>query len=120
MVRNDRWSLVAGVVQVDPLQKKLGLMDSKSLAHNGALSHQLTRSCDSHGINPLQRQYDVIAVSGTERRVAKLPKLCAYSLHRTDKRPRGLDALLGHLLVKRIPVTFQLCSTKIPEYLSQK
>ncbi len=36
------------------------------------------------------------------------------------KRPRGLDALLGHLLVKRIPVTFQLTSTKIPEYLSQK
>ncbi len=37
-----------------------------------------------------------------------------------NKRPRGLDALLGHLLVKRIPVLFQHSSTKIPEYLSQK
>ncbi len=37
-----------------------------------------------------------------------------------DKRPRGIDTLLGHLLVKRIPVTFHLSSTKIPEYLSQK
>ena len=37
-----------------------------------------------------------------------------------NKRPRGLDALLGHLLVKRIPVTYKLSSTKIPEYLSQK
>ncbi len=36
------------------------------------------------------------------------------------KRPRGLDDLLGHLLVKRMPVTFQLSNTKIPEYLSQK
>ncbi len=36
------------------------------------------------------------------------------------KRPRGFDALLGHLLGKTIPVTFQLSSTKIPEYLSQK
>ncbi len=42
------------------------------------------------------------------------------SQQRYNKRPRGLDALLGHLLVKRIPVTFQLSSTKIPEYLSQK
>ena len=37
-----------------------------------------------------------------------------------NKRPRGLCALLGHLLVKRIPVTYQLSSTKIPEYLTQK
>ena len=37
-----------------------------------------------------------------------------------NKRPRGLDTLLGRLLVKRIPVTFQLSSTKILEYLSQK
>ncbi len=37
-----------------------------------------------------------------------------------NKRPRGLDALLGHLLVKIIPVMFQLSSTKIPEYESQK
>ncbi len=37
-----------------------------------------------------------------------------------NKRPRGLDALLGHLLVKRIQVMFRLSSTKIPEYLSQK
>ncbi len=36
------------------------------------------------------------------------------------QEPRGLDALLGHLLVKRTPVTFQFSSTKIPEYLSQK
>ncbi len=28
--------------------------------------------------------------------------------HSSNKRPRGLDALLGHLLVKRTPVTFQL------------
>ncbi len=36
------------------------------------------------------------------------------------KRPRGLGALLGHLLVKRIPVMYKLGSTKIPECLSQK
>ncbi len=36
-----------------------------------------------------------------------------------NKRPRGLDVLLGHLLVKIIPVTYQLSSTKIPKYLSQ-
>ncbi len=36
-----------------------------------------------------------------------------------NKRPRGLDALLGHLLVKIIPVTYQLSSTKIHKYLSQ-
>ncbi len=41
-------------------------------------------------------------------------------LRNQNQRPRGLDALLGHLLVKRIPVTFQLNNTKIPEYLSQK
>ncbi len=39
---------------------------------------------------------------------------------RFNKRPRGLDALLGHLLIKRMPVIFQLSSTKIREYLSQK
>ncbi len=38
----------------------------------------------------------------------------------SNKRPRGLDPLLGHLLIKRIPVMFQLSSTKIPENLSQK
>ncbi len=43
----------------------------------------------------------------------------SYWENDTNKRPRGLDALLGHLLVKRIPVTFQLINTKIPEYLSQ-
>ncbi len=43
-----------------------------------------------------------------------------HSLGINNKRPRGLDALLGHLLVERIPVMFQLSSTKIPEYLSQK
>ncbi len=37
-----------------------------------------------------------------------------------NKRPRGLDTLLGHLLVKIIPVTYQLSNTKIPKYLSQK
>ena len=37
-----------------------------------------------------------------------------------NKRPRGLDVLLGHLLVKRMPVRFKLSSTKIAEYLSQK
>ncbi len=37
-----------------------------------------------------------------------------------NKRPRGLAALLGHLIVKRIPVMYKLSSTKIPEYLSQK
>ncbi len=37
-----------------------------------------------------------------------------------NKRPRGLDALLGHLLVKRIPVTYQLSSTKIPKYFPVK
>ncbi len=46
-----------------------------------------------------------------------------YHMHwfgiNNNKRPRGLDALLGHLLIKRIPVMFQLSSTKIPEYLSQ-
>ena len=42
-----------------------------------------------------------------------LPKNC-------NKRPRGLDHLLGHLLVKIIPVTYQLSGTKIPNYLSQK
>ncbi len=41
-------------------------------------------------------------------------------LESCNKRPRGLDALLGHLLVKRIPVMFQLSSAKIPGYLSQK
>ncbi len=33
--------------------------------------------------------------------------------------PRDLDVLLGHLLIKRIPVMYKLSSTKIPEYLSQ-
>ena len=32
-----------------------------------------------------------------------------------NKRPRGLDALLGHLIVKRIPVMNKLSSTKLPE-----
>ncbi len=37
-----------------------------------------------------------------------------------DKRPRGLDILVGYLPVKLIPVMYKLSSTKIPEYLSQK
>ena len=37
-----------------------------------------------------------------------------------NKRPRGLDDLLGHLLVKRTPVMYKFSNTKIPEYLSQK
>ncbi len=37
-----------------------------------------------------------------------------------NKNRRGLYALLGHMLVKRIPVTYKLSSTKIPEYLSHK
>ena len=37
-----------------------------------------------------------------------------------NKRPMGLYALLGHLLVKRMPVMFKLSSTKISEYLTQK
>ena len=37
-----------------------------------------------------------------------------------NKRPRGLDALLGHLLVKKIPEMYKLSTTKIPEYLSQE
>ena len=38
----------------------------------------------------------------------------------TNKRPRGLDALLDHLLVKRMPVMLKLSSTEITEYLTQK
>ncbi len=37
-----------------------------------------------------------------------------------NKRPRGLDALLGHLLVKRIPVMYKFSSTKFPAYLNSK
>ena len=40
--------------------------------------------------------------------------------NKKNKRPSGLDALLGHLIVKIIPVTYQLSSTKISKYLSQK
>ena len=36
-----------------------------------------------------------------------------------NKRPGRLDALLGHLLDKRIPVRYKLSSTKIAENLSQ-
>ncbi len=36
----------------------------------------------------------------------------------TNKRPRGLDALLGHLLDKIIAVRNKLSSTKIPDNLS--
>ncbi len=32
-----------------------------------------------------------------------------------NKRPRGLDDLLGHLLVKRMPEMYKLSSTKISE-----
>ena len=39
---------------------------------------------------------------------------------KNNKRPSGLEALLGHLLANRIPVTYQFSSIKIPEYLSQK
>ncbi len=35
-----------------------------------------------------------------------------------NKRPRGLDALLGHLLVKGIPVMYELSSTKILEQVT--
>ncbi len=49
-----------------------------------------------------------------------LLKLTAILVIRKYKRPRGLDALLGHLLVKRIPVTYQLSSTKSPEYFHGK
>ena len=31
-----------------------------------------------------------------------------------------LRNLLGHLLIKRIPVMYKLSSTKVPEYLSHK
>ncbi len=37
-----------------------------------------------------------------------------------NKGSRDLAILLGHLLVKRMPVMYKLSSTKIPEYLSQK
>ncbi len=54
----------------------------------------------------------------------RLRLFLGHSIHflafKTDKRHRGLDALLGHLLVKRIPVMCNLSSTKVPEYLSQK
>ncbi len=33
-----------------------------------------------------------------------------------SQEAQGLDVLLGHLLVKRIPVMYKLSSTKIPEY----
>ncbi len=36
-----------------------------------------------------------------------------------DKKPRGLYALLGHLLDKRIMVRYKLSSTLIPECLSE-
>ncbi len=36
------------------------------------------------------------------------------------ERPRGLDVLLGHLLVKRIPEIYKLSTTKISQYLSQE
>ncbi len=42
---------------------------------------------------------------------------CLWDYWNINKRPRGLDALLGHFLVKRIPVTYQLSSTNIPKYL---
>ncbi len=37
-----------------------------------------------------------------------------------NERPMGLDALLGHLLDKRIQVRYKLSSKKISEHLSQK
>ena len=36
-----------------------------------------------------------------------------------NKRTRCLHTLVGHLLVKRMPVLYNLSSTKIPEYLSE-
>ncbi len=66
----------------------------------------------------------IVPISPPQYTPAIRPKFSPISLYDhpflSYKRPRGLDALLGHLLVKRIPVTFQLSSTKIPEYLSQK
>ncbi len=49
-----------------------------------------------------------------EHRVVKLKQLGS-----DIKKPRGPDDLLGHLLVKRIPVIYKLSSTKLPENLSQ-
>ena len=51
-----------------------------------------------------------------------------YSIHLFESRTKNWkhtltveqEALLGHLLVKKIPVTYKLSSIKIPEYLSQK
>ena len=62
---------------------------------------------------------------GITSHLMKLPKQKATTVSITctwneNKRPRGLDALLGHLLYKRIPVRCKLSSTKIPEYLDQK
>ena len=43
-----------------------------------------------------------------------------FHLHISNKRRSGLDIVLSYLLDKRIPVSYKLCSTKIPEYVSQK
>ncbi len=37
-----------------------------------------------------------------------------------NKRPRGLNDLLDHLLVKRMPVMHKLSSAKIPEEFNSK
>ncbi len=55
----------------------------------------------------------VIAKKG--KKVSKVQEL-----NINNKKPMGLDVLLGHLLVKRIPVMYQLSSTKISEYLSEE
>ncbi len=63
---------------------------------------------------------DSFLVEDGERRVL-MPNSTETCIAFTEnKRPRGLDDLLGHLLVKRIPVTYQLSSTKIPKYFHGK
>ncbi len=48
--------------------------------------------------------------------VSRLPNFAV----KLNKRPNGINALLGHLLIKRIPVMYKLGNTRIPEYLSEK
>ena len=47
-------------------------------------------------------------------------KDCLKTIKMANKMHRVLDALLGHLLDKIIPVRYKLSSTKLPEYLSHK
>ncbi len=46
--------------------------------------------------------------------IIPIPKSKRKSINCYDKRPRGLDTLFGHLLIKRIPVMYKLSSTKDP------